>query len=195
MLNEAERLRRLHRRRRVADRQQATPARRQARHPGRQQRRPARGRAADAAARPLRRVRCRAVPLLDMLRYHKFTDRPALGRRVRLVRRRRGVQVRSTPTRRTTTSSRDAHYPPTLMTTADTDDRVVPGHSFKFAAALQARAGRRPAPILIRIETHAGHGGGKPTDEDDRRDRRRAELPLPCPPRGRGGAGPKAAGK
>src|SRR5262249_38181656 len=52
-------------------------------------------------------------------------------------------------------------YPATLVTTADTDDRVVPGHSFKFAAALQqAQAG--PAPVLIRIETRAGHGGGKP---------------------------------
>jgi len=53
-------------------------------------------------------------------------------------------------------------YPPTLITTADTDDRVVPGHSFKFAAALQeAHAGS--APVLIRIETRAGHGAGKPT--------------------------------
>jgi prolyl oligopeptidase len=53
-------------------------------------------------------------------------------------------------------------YPATLITTADHDDRVVPGHSFKFAAALQAnQAG--DAPVLIRIETRAGHGGGKPT--------------------------------
>ncbi|HKV11922.1 MAG TPA: prolyl oligopeptidase family serine peptidase [Thermoanaerobaculia bacterium] len=52
-------------------------------------------------------------------------------------------------------------YPPTLITTADHDDRVVPAHSFKFAAALQAaNAGRYPT--LIRIETRAGHGGGKP---------------------------------
>ncbi len=47
------------------------------------------------------------------------------------------------------------------MTTADTDDRVVPGHSFKFIAALQhAQAG--PAPVLIRISKRAGHGQGKP---------------------------------
>ena len=53
-------------------------------------------------------------------------------------------------------------YPATLITTADHDDRVVPAHSFKFAAALQvANAG--PKPMLIRIETKAGHGGGKPT--------------------------------
>lgn len=55
-------------------------------------------------------------------------------------------------------------YPPTLVTTADQDDRVVPGHSFKFAAALQAAQGG-PAPILIRIETKAGHGAGKPTSK------------------------------
>jgi prolyl oligopeptidase len=53
-------------------------------------------------------------------------------------------------------------YPPTLITTADHDDRVVPAHSFKFAAALQAaQAGK--SPTLIRIETKAGHGAGKPT--------------------------------
>ncbi|HEY1188636.1 MAG TPA: prolyl oligopeptidase family serine peptidase [Gemmata sp.] len=53
-------------------------------------------------------------------------------------------------------------YPATLITTADTDDRVVPGHSFKFAAALQAN-NSGPNPTLIRIETKAGHGAGKPT--------------------------------
>jgi len=53
-------------------------------------------------------------------------------------------------------------YPPTMVTTADHDDRVWPGHSFKFAAALQA-AQAGTAPILIRIETKAGHGAGKPT--------------------------------
>ena len=53
-------------------------------------------------------------------------------------------------------------YPATLITTADHDDRVVPAHSFKFAAALQA-AHQGAAPVLIRIETKAGHGAGKPT--------------------------------
>ena len=53
-------------------------------------------------------------------------------------------------------------YPATMITTADTDDRVVPGHSFKFAAALQAMQ-TGPEPVLIRIETKAGHGAGKPT--------------------------------
>ena len=53
-------------------------------------------------------------------------------------------------------------YPATMITTADHDDRVVPAHSFKFAAALQA-AHAGFSPVLIRIETKAGHGAGKPT--------------------------------
>ncbi|MBU2033001.1 MAG: prolyl oligopeptidase family serine peptidase [Alphaproteobacteria bacterium] len=55
-------------------------------------------------------------------------------------------------------------YPALLVTTADTDDRVVPGHSFKYTAALQA-ADLGEQPQLIRIETRAGHGSGKPTDK------------------------------
>jgi prolyl oligopeptidase len=55
-------------------------------------------------------------------------------------------------------------YPPTMVMTADHDDRVVPAHSFKFAAALQAaQAADCPSPALIRIESRAGHGAGKPT--------------------------------
>ncbi|WP_245892846.1 prolyl oligopeptidase family serine peptidase [Novosphingobium guangzhouense] len=57
-----------------------------------------------------------------------------------------------------------AHYPAILVTTADTDDRVVPGHSFKYTAALQ-HADLGDKPRLIRIETRAGHGSGKPTDK------------------------------
>ncbi len=62
-------------------------------------------------------------------------------------------------------------YPPTLVTTGDHDDRVVPGHSFKFAAALQA-AQSGDAPILVRIDTDAGHGLGKPVRKliDERAD-------------------------
>jgi len=55
-----------------------------------------------------------------------------------------------------------AKYPPTMVTTADHDDRVVPGHSFKFAARLQEMQ-MGEAPVLIRIQTKAGHGSGKPT--------------------------------
>ncbi len=55
-----------------------------------------------------------------------------------------------------------ACYPPTLITTADHDDRVVPWHSFKYAAAMQ-RAQGCGNPVLIRVETRAGHGAGKPT--------------------------------
>jgi prolyl oligopeptidase len=59
---------------------------------------------------------------------------------------------------------KDTAYPATLITTADHDDRVVPSHSFKFASALQvAHVG--PNPVLIRIETRAGHGAGKPTSK------------------------------
>ena len=53
------------------------------------------------------------------------------------------------------------HYPATLVTTADHDDRVVPAHSFKFAARLQECQGGT-APVLISIGVNAGHGGGKP---------------------------------
>jgi prolyl oligopeptidase len=59
-------------------------------------------------------------------------------------------------------------YPPVLITTADHDDRVYPGHSFKYAARLQAAQSKAEGctnPILIRIETRAGHGAGKPTSK------------------------------
>ena len=104
-----------------------------------------------------------AVGVMDMLRFHQFTigwawtseygspenaaEFPALYAYSPLHRIRPGTR-----------------YPATLITTADHDDRVVPAHSFKFAAALQAaQAGR--SPILIRIDTKAGHGGGKPTSK------------------------------
>jgi prolyl oligopeptidase len=55
-------------------------------------------------------------------------------------------------------------YPPTLLTTADTDDRVVPSHSYKFAAALRHAQGG-DAPVLLRVDRAAGHGAGKPTSQ------------------------------
>ena len=102
-----------------------------------------------------------AVGVMDMLRFHKFTigwgwvsdygssDDPAAFQYLRAY----------SPLHNLRPGTR---YPATLVTTADHDDRVVPGHSFKFAAALQeAQAG--PAPVLIRIDVKAGHGAGKPT--------------------------------
>jgi prolyl oligopeptidase len=102
-----------------------------------------------------------AVSVMDMLRFHKFTigwawvseygssdnaeEFPVLLKYSPLHNLKPGV-----------------NYPATLITTGDHDDRVVPAHSFKFAATLQTtHAGE--APVLIRIETRAGHGAGKPT--------------------------------
>ena len=104
-----------------------------------------------------------AVGVMDMLRFHKFTigwawvsdygsaEHPTQFRTLLgyspLHNLKKGTQ-----------------YPATLITTGDHDDRVVPGHSFKFAAALQAAQGGS-APTLIRIDTRAGHGAGKPTSK------------------------------
>jgi prolyl oligopeptidase len=59
---------------------------------------------------------------------------------------------------------KEAEYPATLVTTADHDDRVVPAHSFKFAATLQANQ-KGSNPVLIRVETKAGHGAGMSTQQ------------------------------
>jgi prolyl oligopeptidase len=102
-----------------------------------------------------------AVGVLDMLRFHKFTigwawcpeygnpDNPEDFK----------ILYAYSPLHNLKPGT---SYPATMITTADHDDRVVPAHSFKFAAALQAaHAGENP--VLIRIETKAGHGAGKPT--------------------------------
>jgi prolyl oligopeptidase len=101
-----------------------------------------------------------AVGVMDMLRFHKFTigwawvsdygsaDDPEYFKTLYAYSPYHNLRP-------------GTHYPATLVMTADHDDRVVPGHSFKFAAALQAaQAGE--APVLIRIQTRAGHGFGKP---------------------------------
>ncbi len=104
-----------------------------------------------------------AVGVMDMLRFHKFTigwawtsdfgspDDPKAFEWLR----------KYSPYH---TIKPGTAYPATLITTADHDDRVVPAHSFKYAAALQAAQGGAD-PILIRIETQAGHGAGKPTSK------------------------------
>lgn len=110
------------------------------------------------------------VGVMDMLRFHRFTigwgwtsdygsaDDPDQFRTLRAYSPLHNVRA-------------GRAYPPTLVTTGDHDDRVVPGHSFKFAAALQA-AQSSDAPVIIRIDTDAGHGIGKPVSKliDERAD-------------------------
>ena len=103
-----------------------------------------------------------AVGVMDMLRYHKFTIGwgwvPEYGSAEESEESFRNLLAYS-PLHNLVDGTR---YPSTLVTTADHDDRVVPAHSFKFAARLQqAHAGDNP--VLIRIEENAGHGAGKPT--------------------------------
>jgi prolyl oligopeptidase len=103
-----------------------------------------------------------AVGVLDMLRYHKFTagagwhtDYGTADDSKEMF----DYLYAYSPVHNT---KKDTEYPATMITTGDHDDRVVPAHSFKFAAALQRdHAGENP--VLIRIETKAGHGAGKPT--------------------------------
>jgi len=107
------------------------------------------------------RVAIPQVGVMDMLRYHRFTigwnwapdygtseDSPEMFEYLRAYSPLHNLKP-------------GTHYPATLVTTADHDDRVVPAHSFKFAATLQeCHTGTNP--VLIRIDTKAGHGGGKP---------------------------------
>jgi prolyl oligopeptidase len=102
-----------------------------------------------------------AVGVMDMLRFHKFTigwawtsdyGSPDDSTMFPVLRAYSPLHNLKPGTR----------YPATMITTGDHDDRVVPGHSFKFAAAMQQAQGGA-APVLIRIETRGGHGAGKPT--------------------------------
>lgn len=101
------------------------------------------------------------VGVLDMLRYHKFTIGWAWASDYGTSDTKEGFDylVKYSPLHNVKDS---VNYPATLAFTADHDDRVVPAHTFKFMATLQEKqAGDNP--VLVRIETKAGHGGGKPT--------------------------------
>jgi prolyl oligopeptidase len=103
-----------------------------------------------------------AVGVMDMLRYHKFTVGkgwiPEYGNAEASEEDFKNL-VAYSPLHNLKDGTT---YPATMVTTADHDDRVVPAHSFKFAARLQ-QAHEGDHPVLIRIETDAGHGAGKPT--------------------------------
>ncbi len=102
------------------------------------------------------------VGVLDMLRYHKFTIGYAWA--VDYGRSDNKDELPCLMAYSPLHNLKKTAYPATLVTTADHDDRVVPAHSFKFAAALQQNQ-TGAAPTLIRIETSAGHGAGKPTSK------------------------------
>lgn len=108
------------------------------------------------------------VGVMDMLRYHKFTIGWAWASDYGTADKAEEFKAlyAYSPLH---TVKRDKAYPPVLVTTADHDDRVVPAHSFKYTAEMQAAAmdfskgGASTGPVLARIETKAGHGAGKPT--------------------------------
>lgn len=104
-----------------------------------------------------------AVGVLDMLRYHTFTAGAGWAYDYGTAEQSKEMfsyLLGYSPVH----NVKEAKYPATLVTTADHDDRVVPAHSFKFAAALQA-SHKGDSPVLIRIEKSAGHGAGKPTSK------------------------------
>jgi prolyl oligopeptidase len=108
----------------------------------------------------LMKVALPAVGVLDMLRYHKFTAGAGWAYDYGTADESREMfeyLLKYSPVQ----NVKEAEYPATLVTTGDHDDRVVPAHSFKFAATLQEKQ-KGKNPVLIRIETKAGHGAGTP---------------------------------
>ena len=103
-----------------------------------------------------------AVGVMDMLRYHKFTGGAAWATEYGSAENQKdfGYLYKYSPLHNLKSGT---CYPATLVTTADYDDRVVPSHSFKFTAALQA-AQSCDRPVLIRVETQGSHGY-RPTDK------------------------------
>ncbi|MBL7889365.1 MAG: S9 family peptidase [Bacteroidia bacterium] len=100
------------------------------------------------------------VGVLDMLRYHKFTIGWAWATDYGTSENKEEFDclIKYSPLH----NVKEQEYPATLVTTGDHDDRVVPAHSFKFIATLQEKQ-KGSNPVLIRIDTNAGHGAGKPT--------------------------------
>jgi prolyl oligopeptidase len=112
------------------------------------------------------RVAWPAVGVMDMLRFHKFTIGWAWKADYGSSDDQEGFNYLR-PISPLHNVKPGAHYPAVLVTTADHDDRVFPAHSFKYAAAMQNEVYNGPGalPVLIRIETKAGHGAGKPTSK------------------------------
>ena len=112
----------------------------------------------------LMKVALPAVGVLDMLRYHTFTAGAGWAYDYGTAEDSKEMfnyLLKYSPVHNVKAG---VQYPATLVTTGDHDDRVVPAHSFKFAAELQAKQ-TGPNPVLIRIETNAGHGAGKPVSK------------------------------
>jgi prolyl oligopeptidase len=109
----------------------------------------------------LMRVALPAVGVLDMLRYHTFTAGAGWGYDYGTAADSKEMFDYLKGYSPVHNVKKDTKYPATLITTGDHDDRVVPAHSFKFAAELQEKQGGN-SPVLIRIEMNAGHGLGTP---------------------------------
>ena len=112
----------------------------------------------------LMKVALPAVGVLDMLRYHTFTAGAGWAYDYGTSEDSKEMFDYLKAYSPVHNVKKGVKYPATLVTTGDHDDRVVPAHSFKFAAELQAKQ-TGDNPVLIRIETNAGHGAGKPVSK------------------------------